>query len=92
MSFFPFFSTIQHHASWFKNISIEEFANRTAYDCMNNPYSDKYDDLMSYISCANEISSDSTGALVHTHGNIPGFVFPCGSVTMAGVSSLQSGM
>jgi hypothetical protein len=63
MSFFPFFSTIQHHASWFKNISIEEFANRTAYDCMNNPYSDKYDDLMSYISCANEISSDSTGAL-----------------------------
>jgi hypothetical protein len=78
---------IQYHLQQFKSITIKEFDNKLAYNCIINPYSNKYNDPMGYIPCDdNGIGSGSdslvsTGALAHIPGIIPGFVFPCGAVS-----------
>jgi hypothetical protein len=71
----------------FKNITVEEFADRLAYNCVNNPYSDK--NPMGFIpwdGMGSDGGGISTGATAHTHGNMSGFVFQGGAVAAAGLS------
>jgi len=76
-------AAIKYHCPNFKHLTVEEYADRLAYDCVNNPYSSKVENPRGYIE--SDIAVDSMVAR-RDPGNMPGFVFGNSLPTVNGLA------
>ena len=79
---------VRYHCKHFQDISVEEFADRLAYDCLHNPYARTVKSPQAFIpadatattdSLSGAASVDATGgSLLHRQQGAPGFLFGSG--------------